>query len=297
MKFPLIVRRSIALALLFSFIPLLFLAGCARTEEAEEGGQVIQVKGSDTMVNLSTHWAEVFMEEHPGAQISVTGGGSGTGITALLNGTADLVNASREMTEQEKEKAREKGIEPLHIIVGYDGLAVAVHPDNPVSDLTLQQLSDIFSGEVSNWKEVGGPDMEIVVLSRETNSGTYVYFKEHVIQVGGKYQDREHSPRALLLPSSQAIVDEIEQNRAAVGYFGMGYLTESVKPLAVRKDETSPPVRPDVESVKSGEYPISRPLFVISPGEPQGTVKEFVDFILSQEGQEIILEEDFVPVK
>lgn len=251
----------------------------------------IQIKGSDTMVNLVQAWAEGYMTKHPDTFIAVTGGGSGTGVAALINGTCDIAACSRNMKDKEIESARINGVEPQEFVVALDGLAVVVNPKNPINKLTMKQLSLIFTGEIKNWKELGGNDAQIVVLSREVNSGTYVYFKEHVL--GGK----EFTPNALLMPSSQSIADEIVSNPNAIGYYGLGYLSPHQKVIAVAKDENSAYIEPSIETVINGTYPISRPLFLYTNGQPKGVVKSFIDFILSPEGQKIVLQQDFVPIK
>ena len=257
----------------------------------------IQVKGSDTMVNLSQAWTEKYMEENPGDFVAVTGGGSGTGLSSLISGACDIANSSRNIKDKEIALARGKGINPYEIKVGLDGLGVVVNTKNSVSKLTMQQLADIFTGKISNWKELGGKDERIVLLSREVNSGTHVYFKEHVLRKGSPDGKEEFAQNALLLPSSQAIADEAAGNPAAIGYYGMGYISPKQKPVAVAKDEKSEYVEPTIDNVLSGKYPISRPLFIYTNGEPKGLVKKFVDFILSKEGQEIVLKTDFVPIK
>lgn len=257
----------------------------------------IQVKGSDTMVNLSQAWAERYMEINPGAFVAVTGGGTGTGISSLISGTCDIANASRNIKAKEIALAEKKGIHPYEIKIGLDGLAVIVNPKNPVSKLTAAQLADIFTGRVTNWKSVGGKDEKIVILSREVNSGTHVYFKEHVLRKLDPNGREEFAPNALLLSSSQAIADEVAGNPSAIGYYGMGYISPKQKAIAVAKDEKSEYVEPKIENVISGTYPISRPLLIYTNGEPKALVKKFVDFMLSKEGQDIVLKTDFVPVK
>jgi len=256
----------------------------------------IQVKGSDTMVNLAQAWAEKYMQENPGDFVAVTGGGSGTGISSLISGTCDIANASRTIKEKEIALAKQRGINPFEIKVGLDGLAVVVNPKNPVTKLTIDQLAQIFTGKITNWKEGGGRDAKIVILSREVNSGTHVYFKEHVIRKGNPEGKEEFASGALLLSSSQAIADEVAQNPAAIGYYGMGYISSKQKPIMVAKDEKSEYEVPSIENVINGKYPISRPLFIYTNGQPQGLVKKFVDFALSKEGQDIVLATDFVPV-
>ena len=259
---------------------------------AEEMQGSLQIKGSDTMVNLCQAWAEAFMERHPKVMVAVTGGGSGTGIAALIGGTCDFTSTSRKMTEKETAAAAAKGHAPQEWTVALDGLAVAVHPDNPVKRLTLPQLADLFTGKIRNWRELGGADKAVVLLSREVNSGTHVYFKEHVL---GAHQ--EFAPEALLLSSSQAIADEVATNSGAVGYYGMGYANPKNAIVAVTKTVADPYVVPSEDTVKSGAYPIARPLFLYSRGEPQGLVKAFLDFALSPDGQAIVRQIDFVPVK
>jgi phosphate transport system substrate-binding protein len=264
---------------------------------AASGKNSIQVKGSDTMVNLGQAWAEKFMEENPGDFVAVTGGGSGTGLSSLISGTCDIAMSSRNIKQKEIDLAKQKGVDPYEIKVGLDGLAVVVNPQNPVSKLTLQQLADIFTGKITNWKEVGGKDLKIVILSREVNSGTHVYFKEHVLRKGDANGKEEFSPGALMLSSSQAIADEVAGNPSAIGYYGMGYISAKQKAIAVAKDDKSEYIAPLIDNVINGKYPISRPLFLYCNGEPKGLAKKFVDFDLSKEGQEIVLKTDFVPIK
>ena len=262
-----------------------------------ESNKSIQIKGSDTMVNLGQAWAEEFNKLHPDINVAVTGGGSGTGISSMLNGTCDIAETSRAMEDKEVKQAKEKGIDPVQEIVALDGIAVVVNPKNPVKNLTMDQLRDIFIGNTANWKAVGGPDKEIVLLSREVNSGTHIFFKEHVLRKGKSKGPEEFSPASLLMPSSQAIADEVSNNENAIGYYGMGYISPKQKIIAVAKDASSPFVEPTIESVKNNTYPISRPLYMCTNGNPRGTVKEFIDFVYSKEGQEIVRKLDFVPIK
>ncbi|MDO8602275.1 MAG: PstS family phosphate ABC transporter substrate-binding protein [Candidatus Omnitrophota bacterium] len=278
---------------LFILVMLMFTASVF----AASAKNTIQIKGSDTMVNLSQAWAERYMQENPGDFVAITGGGSGTGISALISGTCDITNASRIIKEKEIALAKQRGINPYEIKVGLDGLAVVVNPDNPVSKLTIDQLAQIFTGKIANWKEAGGVDAKIVLLSREVNSGTHVYFKEHVLRKNDPNSKEEFSPGALMLSSSQAIADEVAGNPAAIGYYGMGYISKKQKPIFVAKDEKSEYEAPTIENVVNGKYPISRPLLLYTNGAPQGLVKKFVDFVLSSEGQDIVLLTDFVPVQ
>jgi phosphate transport system substrate-binding protein len=256
----------------------------------------VQVKGSDTMVNLGQAWAEKYMEENTSDFVAVTGGGSGTGLSSLISGTCDIAMSSRNIKEKEIVLAKQKGINPNEIKVALDGLAVVVNPGNPISKLTLAQLADIFTGRVTNWKELGGKDEKIVVLSREVNSGTHVYFKEHVLRKNDPSSKEEFVSSALMLSSSQAIADEVAGNSSAIGYYGMGYISKKQKPVSIAKDEKSEYEAPTIENVINGKYPISRPLFLYTNGLPGGLVKKCVDFALSKEGQDIVLATDFVPV-
>jgi len=269
----------------------LSLAGCGG------GKKALQVKGSDTMVNLGQAWSEEFMKQNPEISIAMTGGGSGTGIAALIGGTTDIAQASRNMEPKEIELARKKGIEPKEIHVANDGITLVVHPKNPVSRLTVKQLSDIYIGKIKNWKEVGGPDLKIVALSRERNSGTHVFFLEHVVKLGEKKNKNEFAPGILMMPSSQAIIEEVKSNPSAIGYVGLGYLTDQEKALEIARAPGSAYVKPSIKTVTSNQYPISRSLLFYTNGEPAGDVKSFIDYVLSKEGQKMVLKMDFVPIK
>lgn len=284
------VRRFILWAVVIVFCG----AACAFGQEDPSGS--IQIKGSDTMVNLGQMWAETFSKKYPGVSVAVTGGGSGTGFSALIGGTCDIAQASRTIKAKEIAQAQKNGFTPYEVKVALDGLVVVVHPDNPVSRLTLDQVADIFIGKITNWNQVGGLDMPIVILSREVNSGTHIYFKEHVLRKGKEKSPEEFSPAALLMPSSYAIAEEIAQNINAIGYYGIGYISSSQKALAIAPDASSAYVVPNNENVKKGTYAISRPLLMYAQGEPQGVVKVFFDFVLSPEGQSLVKEADFVPI-
>ena len=276
---------------------LMLVAVLAMSSSVWAAGNSIQNKGSDTMVNLGQAWAEDYMQQHKEALVAVTGGGSGTGIASLISGTCDIAESSRSMKEEEINQAKAKGIAPKEFIVGLDGLAVVVNLSNPVEKLTIDQLADIFTGKVKNWKEVGGKDEFIVLLSREVNSGTHVYFKENVLRKGDPKGTAEFDSGALLMSSSQAIADEITGNPNAIGYYGMGYISKTQKVIAVAKDAKSEYYTPILENVVSKQYYISRPLFFYTNGEPKGLIKDFVDFVFSPEGQKIVKDTDFVPVK
>jgi phosphate transport system substrate-binding protein len=268
-------------------------AAAAAGHPTAAGGS-IQIKGSDTMVNLGQAWAETFGAAK-GAQVAVTGGGSGTGIASLLNDSCDIAESSRKMEAEELAACKAKNIAPKETVVALDGLAVVVNPANPVSKLTLGQLAGIFTGRINNWKEVGGQDSEILILSREVNSGTHVYFKEHVLRQNKKDGKEEFAPSALLQPSSQSIAEEVAQNPKAIGYYGMGYLSDGQKTIAVAKTSAGPYVLPTIQTVTDGTYSISRPLIFFTNGEPKGIVKQYIDFVLSPEGQKIVQEQEFVP--
>lgn len=268
------------------------------SQTAFAASNVIQVKGSDTMVNLGQAWAEEFMNENPGVSLAVTGGGSGTGIAALINGTAHIAQSSREMKPEEKAQVlKATGKEVKEFLVGVDALAVIVNPTNPVSELSIDQLSGIFTGKITRWKELGGPDESLLVLSRERNSGTHVYFLEHVVRKGNAKGPEEFASSVLMMPSSQAITQEVARSRTAIGYVGLGYVNPSLKKIAVKKTPPDAAVLPSVESAQNKSYPISRPLYLYTAGEPDGTVKHYIDFVKSSKGQEIVRAMDFVPLE
>ena len=249
------------------------------------------------MVNLALAWAEAYGQFRPEVQVAVTGGGSGTGIAALINGTVDMANASRRIKETERDNAQANGIEPVEQVVAGDAIAVVVYPGNPVDGLTIPQLSAIFSGQVTNWREVGGEDRPIVLLSRESNSGTHVFFLEEVVRQGDKEDKTLFSPDTLLMPSSEGISAEVRQNPNAIGYDGLGYVTHDQKVVAVAPSEGDPLVMPTVETVKDGSYPIARGLYIYTDGEPQGAILEYMDWILGPKGQAIVQDLGFVPLQ
>jgi phosphate transport system substrate-binding protein len=265
-------------------------------EVLSEPSTIIENKGSDTIVNLALAWAERYQTINPSVQLSVTGGGSGTGIAALINGTVDIANASRRMKDKEKETALSNGTEAVEFVIARDAIAIIVHLENPVDHLTLQQISDIYSGKINNWKEVGGEDRPIVRLSRETNSGTHVYFLEEVIRLGEKENRTLFSQDTLLLPSSEGIGAEIRQNPNAIGYDGLGYVTEEMKVIGVATAQGGEFILPSANTVNSGQYPVARDLYMYTNGQPSGPIKEYIDWILSSEAQQIVTELGFVPI-
>lgn len=258
--------------------------------------RTIKNTGSDTLVNVALAWAEAYTGLHPEVSISVTGGGSGTGIAAMINGTVDIANASREMKAEEIAATQANGITPVEHTVAQDAIAVVVNTANPVRQLTLQQISDIYTGRIRNWLEVGGENRPIVLLSRESNSGTYVYFLENVVRLGKKESTLLFSPDTLLMPSSEGISAEVRQNPNAIGYDGLGYVTLDQQVLAVAQDRNSPYVLPAVATVNDGSYPISRPLYMYTSGEATGHIRDYLDWILGA-GQTLVTELGFVPLQ
>jgi phosphate transport system substrate-binding protein len=294
-------KRKTPIILLLCFCTI--LSACqsqnqASSQQTNPGSQkaYIENKGSDTLVNLALAWAEKYQQLSPDVQISVTGGGSGTGFTALINGTITIANASRRIKSEEIDTARENGFEPIEFIVADDAIAVIVNPDNPVEKLSLEQVSQIYKGEITNWKEVGGQDRPIVKLSRETNSGTHVYFLETVIRLGNKEDPSIFSADTLLLPSSEGIIVEVRDNPNAIGYDGLGYVTSDVKMVALSRGADSNYIFPSAATVISGEYPISRHLYMYTRGEPKGAELAYLEWILSSDAQEITTDLGFVPV-
>ncbi|MCP3918915.1 MAG: PstS family phosphate ABC transporter substrate-binding protein [bacterium] len=277
-------------------LSLAFAAGCGG---GAGGRTVIQNKGSDTLVNVAQAWAEAYAEKEPTVAIAVSGGGSGTGISALINGTVDLANASRKMKAKEDEAARANGVEPKEHIVGFDALAVYVHKDNPIESLTIEQLKSIYGegGTTVNWSDLGvrvpgDSSDEIVRVSRQNNSGTYVYFRDTVL---GK--KNEYKLGSLDMHGSKDVVDLVEKTPGAIGYSGLAYATDHLRLVPIKKDDASPAVEPTVASAIDNSYPIARPLFMYTAGEPQGAIKTYMDWVMSDEGQRIILEKGYAPIR
>jgi len=292
----LLLHRSLR-RLLVSFLFFL-VAACSGPAQAEPASPTISIVnvGSDTLVNLALAWAEAYHELHPEVSVSVTGGGSGTGIAALINGSTDIANASREMKEEELQQAEKRGIAPVEHVVALDAIAVVINPGNPVDQLSIPQISDLFTGRITNWREVGGEDRPVILASRESNSGTYIYFLEKVVRRDDPDSDELFSPEALLLPSSEVIGLEVSQNPNAIGYDGLGYVTPAQKTVAVGVEEVGPFVPPTIATVEDGTYPIARPLYMYTRGEPTGAIKEYLDWIMSDEGQKLVTELGFVPL-
>jgi phosphate transport system substrate-binding protein len=280
---------------------LVLLVSCAAPSSESttptQPGAYIQNKGSDTIVNLALAWAERYQSLHPEVSLSVTGGGTGTGMATLINGTVDIANASRQIKPEELAEAQAKGIDPREHVIARDAIAVIVNPNNPVNRLTLQQISDIYSGKITNWLEIGGDNRPIVRLSRETNSGTHVYFLETVLRLGDKENKTFFSSDTLLLPSSEGIINEVRQNPNAIGYDGLGYVPKDLKVIAIARQTGDEYILPSIASVNDNSYPISRDLYMYTAGQPQGAVAAYLDWLISAEAQEIVAELGFVPVK
>ncbi len=253
--------------------------------------QTITVKGSDTMVILAQRWAEKYMSGHPGVSIQVTGGGSGTGISALINGTTDICDASRKMKAPEREKLKERfaslGVE---VPSARDGLAVYLNEASPVSELSLDQVKSIYTGKTTNWKDVGGPDAKIVLYGRENNSGTYVYFRDNVLK------GADFAPGMQSLPGTAAVVNAVSKDKFGVGFGGAAY-AKGLKFAKIKKDANSPAYAPNLETVKNGTYPITRYLYMYLKSRPTGAIKDYIDWTLGAEGQAVVSEVGFFPVK
>ena len=259
---------------------------------------LIQNKGSDTLVNVAQAWAEAYPSVKPGVAVAVTGGGSGTGIAAMINGTADIANASRKMKDKEKKLAKENGQTPVEHIVGYDALAVFIHKNNPVTSISLAQLKDIYGRDpkVRKWSDMGinvpGCKDEIVVVSRQNNSGTYVYFKETVLGKQGKYRQG-----TLDMHGSKDVVDLVEKTPCAIGYSGLAYATDHLKTACISIDAAKACVSPSVTTASDRSYPIARPLFMYTNGQPLGEVKNYMDWITSDAGQCILLNKGYASIR
>lgn len=286
--------KKTILSYLFS-IALIGLFGCGKSSDkpAEQGagGNTITIKGSDTMVQLAQRWAEAFMAADKDVSVQVTGGGSGTGVSALINGTTDICMSSRPMKDKEKEQMNAKyqstGVE---VTVARDGLTVYLHESNPVKELTMEQLKKIYLGEIKNWKEVGGKNATILLYSRENNSGTYVFFKEHVLE------NKDFAQNAQTLPGTAAVVNAVTKDPNGIGYGGAGY-SSGIKECAIKKDDASPALLPVKENIDNNSYVLSRGLFFYLKGKPEGKMKNLIDWILSPTGQEVVSKEGFFTVK
>ena len=250
---------------------------------------VVQIKGSDTILNASQSIVEEYMKTNKKARIAVTGGGSGVGIASLINKTADIAMASRNIKSSEVEALKKEGINVEEVVLGYDGITVIINHGNHIKNLDKKTLAGVFAGEITNWKELGGDDAKIVVLSRDSSSGTHAYFKEEILRGGDKKSVVEYGQDTLYMPSNQAILQEVAKSKYAIGYIGMGYMNDTVDSLAVDG------VKPTFETVADKTYPIAREVFWYVDSARDGVTKEVVDFAVSSRGQEIVKEEGFVP--
>ncbi len=279
----------------------LLLQGCSTDQSSSSNSSTssyyLENKGSDTIVNLALAWAEAYQIINPDVRISVSGGGTGTGLTALINGSIPLANASRQIKAEELEAAKADGLDPQEFIIARDAIAVIVNPSNPVDSLTLEQLSAMYRGEITNWSEVGGEDRPIVLLSRESNSGTHVFFLEQVVRLGDQDDTAIFSAETLLLPSSEGIISEVRDNPNAIGYDGLGYVTDEVKMIALSSSgEPGSYVLPSAATVTGGTYAISRNLYMYTGNPPEGELKAYLDWILSSDAQQIVTTLGFVPI-
>lgn len=252
-------------------------------------GSSVTIKGSDTLVRLGQRWAEEYMKLNPGVVIQVSGGGSGTGIAALLNGSTDICEASRDMKEKEYKLAKEKGLEPYRVSVALDGIAVFLNEKCPLDTLSFAQLKGIYTGTITNWKELGGEDARIIVYGRENNSGTYAFFKEHVLE------DEDYTQYTQTLPGTAAVVNAVSKDVHGIGYGGIAWAT-GVKYAAVRKGDKDVAIHPDMKTVSNGKYPISRDLYWFFNGKPDGELKKLVNWALSEEGQKVAESMDYIPL-
>ncbi len=259
-------------------------------EEAEETEpESIIIKGSDTILPLSQAESEEFMMQHPEKSITVIGGGSGVGIAALIDGEVEIAMASRKMKDSERENAEANGISPMEHIIAWDGIAVVVNPENPIKQLTFEELKSIYDGSVSNWADVGGEDLAISVITRDSSSGTYGYFQEEVLL------DEEYRQDALVQPATGAIVQEVGQNKGAIGYIGYAYLDDTTEALALDAGTGNGYVEATPENIMAGNYPLARPLHYYTNGEPTGLAEEYLNFVMSSEGQDIVSDVGYFP--
>ncbi|MDD3730846.1 MAG: phosphate ABC transporter substrate-binding protein [candidate division Zixibacteria bacterium] len=252
-------------------------------------GGNITIKGSDTLVRLGQRWAEEYMKLNPGVVVQVSGGGTGTGIAALINGSTDICQASRDMKEKEYKQAEVRGIKPYRVAVSLDGISIFLNEKNPVKELTFAQLKGIYTGAITNWKEVGGNDARIIVYGRENNSGTYAFFKEHVLD------EEDYSDYTQTLPGTAAVVNAVAKDVNGIGYGGIAWAT-GVRYAAIKKTDQDQAVLPSMETVSNGTYPISRELFWFFSGQPQGELKKLVNWALSEEGQKVAESVDYIPL-
>jgi phosphate transport system substrate-binding protein len=276
----------------------LAMFGCRPGTDEGDGGETdgesvsgeCQIKGSDTLLMLSQRWAEEFMAENPDAITQVTGGGSGVGIAALIDGTTDIANASRPIKDKEIEDAQSKGIEPLEFAVAMDGISVIINPENTATELTMAQIKGIYTGKITNWKEVGGPDLDVVTYGRQSSSGTYVYFKEHVLE------DEDYHTGNQELSGNSMLCDSVAKDAAGIAYVGVGYASkrDDIVIVGVKEDDAAEAIVPSIETVGGGKYPISRFLYNYTNGKPEGVAKAYLAYALSDEGQTTVEEVEYI---
>ena len=288
-------KSLIGLTIIILIAGTLFLIGASGSVSSLKGKLVI--KGSDTVLPLAQAWAEAFMQKHSDVSISVSGGGSGVGIAALLDGTCDIADASRELKPEEAEKAKSSGLEIHETKVAIDGISIIVNPKNPIKKITFSQLKDIYTEKVKSWKELGGPNIKVTAVGRDTASGTYELFREKILGPKGEY-----APTVIHTPSNNAIARTVSQDVGAIGYVGVAYAEKftkrgKVKIIAVAKDNKSTPFLPTKDNIKKGKYPLFRYLYNYTRGKPQGLAKAYLDFVVSSEGQKIVEKVGYIPLK
>jgi phosphate transport system substrate-binding protein len=296
-------RKAVPAAISMAIVFCVCLTGCSKKSEESgtpsSGRVIIQNSGSDTIVNVAQTWAEEYAKIEPSVSVEVSGGGSGTGIAALINGTVDIANCSRKMKQEEIDRATQNtGKVPKEFVVGYDALAIYVHKDNPLNEITIEQLGQIYGegGKIEKWSQLGIANPacendEIIRISRQSNSGTYHYFREALLGSQGDFKLGSRD-----LHGSKDVVELVTRTPCAIGYSGMGYATEQVKMLKVAKKVGDPAYEPTAETTLNGNYPIARPLLMYSLGEPVGEVKKYLDWIHSDAGQKIVEETGYVPL-
>ncbi len=294
-------RVLTVIILIFIFSASIISSGCDRGSLQNQGeifeDKELVIQGSDTLLEVSMYWVENFSKDNPSVNVSVTGGGSGTGIAALLNKTVDLATASRSIKDSEINTAKNKGIIIKEFIIAWDGISVVINNGNPVTELSIEQVSKIYTGEITNWDEVGGEDGEILVTSRDSSSGTFGYFKKRVVQLNGTVKENNYTLKALYLASNVSIREEVSINENAIGYIGLGYLDDSVKAVNIVGEDATESVKPSIENVQNGSYPISRQLFIyISEKDLTDLGEAFLEYVTGKEGQEIARGIGFVPI-
>ncbi|MFT7536840.1 MAG: phosphate transport system substrate-binding protein [Hyphomicrobiaceae bacterium] len=291
-----VIKKLLSATAATSFALLATLPSCGKSANS---GMEIENRGSDTLLEVAVAFSEIYVKEHPEIAISVSGGGSGTGISALIAGDLQIANSSRPFKDVEIADAKKHGVTPVEHIVGYDGIAIYVHKDNPIKSLTISQLNALFgdAGKIENWSDLGidvadKSDDNIVLLSRQSSSGTYECFLETALHEAGRFKQRCN-----LMNSSKDVVKECANNISAIGYSGIAYASDAVRIVPIKKDEAAPAVLPTVDSVLDKSYPISRPLYMYTDGEPTGNIKGYIDWIKSDAGQKVLVAKRYVPLR